>query len=103
MTTQVSGLSSELGAALGEHLRGFVSDQVKAGHYRDEVDVLRAALALLESAEAFGPEFSDAEIRELVREGEASGVVDEEPAAFFEELRARYAALPPGKDEGRLG
>jgi antitoxin ParD1/3/4 len=92
-------LSPELSAALGEHFRAFVVEQVAAGRYTDAGEVLRAALCLLEGDAAAGPGLSDAEIRALVEEGDASGEVDEYPAVFFESLRAKYAAMPPGKAE----
>jgi len=86
-------LPPELAAAVGEHLKAFVEDQVKSGRYRDGAEVVRAALHLLESHEVPDGLPSDAEIRAMVEEGLASGVSDEHPDAFFDSLDAEYAAL----------
>ena len=73
----------------------------------DEADtaaeVVRAALRLLEGHDVPEGLPSDAEIRAMVEEGDASGVVDEDPAIFFDDLRARLAAMPPGEEERRGG
>ena len=92
-------LPPELAAAVGEHLRAFVAAQVKSGRYSDAAEVLRAALHLLEEQEWPEGLPSDAEIRAMVEEGDASGVVDEEPALLFDQLRAKLAAMPPGEEE----
>jgi putative addiction module CopG family antidote len=81
-------------AAVGERLRAFVADQVRSGRYRDAAEVVRAALHLLETSQ---PGLSDAEIRAMVEEGEQSGVVDEDPAIFFDRLDAKYAAMASGR------
>ena len=90
---QTGELSAELSAVLGEDLCAFVADQVKAGHYRDEAEVLRAALALLETSETTGPGLADAEIRALVEDGDASGEAEEDLDSFFDRLEAKYAAM----------
>lgn len=92
-----------LGVALGEHYSAFVARKVEAGRYQDAAAVLRAALDLLELSEAEDLGLSDAAIRALVAEGEASGIVEEEPGAFFERLRAHYVSKAPGPDERRDG
>ena len=95
-------LPPELAAAVGDRLKAFVADRVRSGRYRDAAEVLRAALLLLESHEVPEGLPSDAEIREMVEEGDASGVVDEDPAIFFDRLRAKLAAMPPG-EQGQGG
>lgn len=92
-------LSRELAAAVGEDLVAFVEGQVRSGRYRDAAEVVRAALHLLESHEAPDSLPSDAEIRAMVEEGLASGVVEEDPAIFFDQLRVKLAATPPGEQE----
>lgn len=92
-------LSPELATAVGERLRAFVEDQVKSGRYRDAAEVVRAALHLLEGHETPEGLPSDAEIRAMVEEGDASGGVDDDPAMFFDHLRAKLAAMPPGEEE----
>jgi len=64
-------------------------------------EVLRAALALLESTETAFAGVSTEEIKRLVAAGEASGFAEEDPAVFFDWLRADIAALPPGRAERR--
>ncbi len=95
-------LSPELAAAVGERLKSFVEGQVNSGRYRDASDVVRAALLLLESQELPEGLPSDAELRAMVEEGDASGIADEDPAAFFDRLRSKLAAMPPG-EQGRGG
>ncbi len=99
MAERGTELPAELAAAVGERLGAFVANQVRGGRFRDAAEVLRAALLLLESHEAPEGLPSDAEIRAMVEEGLASGVVDEDPAIFFNRLRSQLAAMPPGEQE----
>jgi putative addiction module CopG family antidote len=96
-------LPPELAAAVGEHLKAFVEGQVRSGRYRDAAEVVRAALRLLEGHDVPEGLPSDVEIRAMVEEGDASGVVDEDPAIFFDELQAKLAAMPPGEEERQGG
>lgn len=90
-------LSPELAAAVGEDLVAFVEGQVRSGRYRNAAEVVRAALHLLESHGMPDGLPSDAEIRALVEEGDASGESEEEPDAFFDRLDAKYAATVAGQ------
>lgn len=69
---------------------------MRSGRYRDGAEVVRAALRLLESQEPPAGLPSDAEMRAMAEEGYASGIVDEDPAVFFDRLRAKPSAMPPG-------
>lgn len=91
------GLTPDLRAALGERGAAYVAEQVAAGRFRDAGALLRAALVLMEEAEAAGPGLGDAEIRALVEEGDASGEAEEDAEAFFDRLEAKYAAMAMGR------
>ncbi|WP_326524991.1 type II toxin-antitoxin system ParD family antitoxin [Sphingomonas sp.] len=69
---------------IGDHLSGFIDDQVRAGRFGSASEVVRAGLRLLEENEAKVRALQDALIA-----GEASG----EPAPFdFDAFKARKRA-----------
>lgn len=92
-------LPPELAAAVGERFRAFVAEQVTGGLYRDAAEAVSAALRLLDGHEWPKGLPSNAEIRAMVEEGDVSGESDEDPAIFFDRLRAKLAAMPPGEEE----
>lgn len=96
-------LPPELAVAVGERFKAFVEGQVRSGRYRDAAEVVRAALRLLESQEPPEGLPSDAEIRAMVEEGDASGESAEDPDAFFDRLEAKYAAMAAGQRGGEGG
>lgn len=93
MSNQPTDLSPELRIALGDQLHAFAEEKVTSGAYPDAAGVLRAALALMEIDESSGPGLSDAEIRALVEQGDASGESDENPDAFSIVCKP---TMPPG-------
>jgi antitoxin ParD1/3/4 len=76
--------------ALGERFESFIDEQVRSGRYNNASEVVRAGLRLLEDWEELRA-LKLAELRRAVAEGEASGVSEEDPDAFFDRLAARYA------------
>ena len=66
---------------LGEHFDWFISSQVNSGRYGSASEVIRAALRLLESKET-----KLNTLRNLLIEGEDSGLVEYDYDAFINEL-----------------
>jgi len=66
---------------LGEHFDSFITGQVKSGRFGSASEVIRAALRLLENAEA-----RLETLRKMLNEGEQSGIVDYDYDAFMDEL-----------------
>ncbi len=66
---------------LGEHFDWFISSQVESGRYGSASEVIRAALRLLESKET-----KINTLRNLLIEGEESGVAEYDYDAFINEL-----------------
>jgi len=58
--------------SLGDHFAAFIEDKVKEGRYGSASDVIRAGLRLLEAEEA-----KLERLRELIAEGEASGIAED--------------------------
>ena len=81
-------MSKTTSIALGDHFTGFLAEQVGTGRYGSASEVVRAGLRLLEEREV-----KLAELRALIAEGEASGIIEDfEFAAWLAEKRAEYAA-----------
>ncbi len=81
-------MSKTTSIALGDHFTGFLAEQVQTGRYGSASEVVRAGLRLLEEREV-----KLAELRALIAEGEASGLVEvEDIDTFFEGLTSGYAA-----------
>ena len=66
---------------LGEHFDWFISSQVDSGRYGSASEVIRAALRLLENKES-----KMSTLRNLLVEGEESGVSDYDYNTFIQEL-----------------
>ena len=66
---------------LGEHFDGFISNQVATGRYGSTSEVIRAALRLLESKET-----KLNTLRNLIIEGENSGIAEYDYDTFISEL-----------------
>lgn len=75
--------------ALGDHFEKFIADQVSAGRYNNDSEVVRAGLRLLEEHE-----LKLRELRALIDEGDrayAEGryTTIDDPTAFTQDLIAR--------------
>ncbi|MFT6404028.1 MAG: antitoxin ParD1/3/4 [Marinomonas primoryensis] len=66
---------------LGEHFDGFISGQIKSGRYGSVSEVIRSALRLLETQET-----KMNTLRQLLVEGEESGMADYDLDSFIGEL-----------------
>ena len=66
---------------LGEHFDGFISGQIKSGRYGSVSEVIRSALRLLETQET-----KMNALRQLLVEGEESGMADYDLDSFIGEL-----------------
>lgn len=66
---------------LGDHFDGFISNQVQSGRYGSASEVIRSALRLLETQET-----KMNTLRQLLVEGEESGMVDYDLNSFINEL-----------------
>lgn len=66
---------------LGEHFDGFIASQIQSGRYGSASEVVRSALRLLESQET-----KLNTLRQLLSEGEESGVADYDIDSFIAEL-----------------
>ena len=81
-------MSKTTSIALGDHFTGFLAEQVGTGRYGSASEVVRAGLRLLEEREV-----KLAELRALIAEGEASGVIEDfDFDVWLAEKRAEYAA-----------
>lgn len=66
---------------LGDHFDGFISGQLSSGRFNSASEVIRAALRLLENSET-----RLEALRQMLNEGEQSGISDYNYDAFMEEL-----------------
>ena len=66
---------------LGDHFDGFITGQVKTGRFGSASEVIRAALRLLENTETRLDT-----LRQMLNEGEQSGVADYDYDTFMNEL-----------------
>ena len=78
--------------ALGEHFERFITEQVSAGRFNNDSEVVRAGLRLLEEHE-----LKLRELRALIAEGDAAiargdVTVVTDPAAFADDIVARGRA-----------
>ena len=66
---------------LGDHFDSFIANQIQSGRYGSASEVIRSALRLLESQET-----KMNTLRQLLIEGENSGVADYDLDSFINEL-----------------
>jgi len=66
---------------LGDHFDGFITNQIQSGRYGSASEVIRSALRLLETQET-----KMNTLRQLLVEGEESGVTDYDLDSFINEL-----------------
>ncbi|EGR2558674.1 type II toxin-antitoxin system ParD family antitoxin [Vibrio alginolyticus] len=66
---------------LGDHFDGFIANQIQSGRYASASEVIRSALRLLETQET-----KMNTLRQLLVEGEESGVADYDLDSFINEL-----------------
>ena len=66
---------------LGEHFDGFITGQVQSGRFGSASEVIRAALRLLENTET-----RIETLRQMLNDGEQSGIADYDYDAFMDEL-----------------
>jgi len=66
---------------LGEHFDEFIANQLKTGRYGSASEVIRSALRLLETQET-----KMNTLRQLLVEGEESGMADYDLNSFINEL-----------------
>ncbi|MCG9750265.1 type II toxin-antitoxin system ParD family antitoxin [Vibrio brasiliensis] len=66
---------------LGEHFDDFISNQIQSGRYSSASEVIRSALRLLETQET-----KMNTLRQLLVEGEESGMADYDLDSFISEL-----------------
>jgi antitoxin ParD1/3/4 len=66
---------------LGDHFDGFIAGQIKSGRYGSASEVIRSALRLLETQET-----KMNTLRQLLVEGEESGMADYDLDSFISEL-----------------
>ena len=70
---------------LGEHFDSFIASQLQSGRYGSASEVIRSALRLLESQET-----QLNSLRQLLVEGEASGIADYDLDVFINELDSEW-------------
>ncbi len=66
---------------LGEHFDGFITGQIKSGRFCSASEVVRAGLRLLENTET-----KLETLRQMLSEGEQSGIADYDYDEFIAEL-----------------
>ncbi|MFL0952708.1 type II toxin-antitoxin system ParD family antitoxin [Vibrio parahaemolyticus] len=66
---------------LGDHFDGFITNQIQSGRYGSASEVIRSALRLLETQET-----KMNTLRQLLVDGEESGVADYDLDSFINEL-----------------
>ncbi len=66
---------------LGDHFDGFITGQVNSGRFGSASEVIRAALRLLENTET-----RLESLRQMLNDGEQSGIADYDFDAFMAEL-----------------
>lgn len=74
-------MSKNTSITLGEHFDGFITNQIQTGRYASASEVIRSALRLLETQET-----KLNTLRQLLIEGESSGVADYDLDDFIAEL-----------------
>ena len=72
---------------LGEHFDGFITGQVESGRFNSASEVVRAGLRLLENSET-----KLQALRNMLKEGEQSGIADYSYDSFIAELDDDYDA-----------
>ena len=66
---------------LGEHFEGFIASQIESGRYGSVSEVIRAGLRVLEDSES-----KLTALRQMLMEGEKSGVAEYSLNTFIAEL-----------------
>lgn len=78
--------------ALGEHFESFIEAQVTGGRYNNASEVVRDALRLLEDQQKLR-ELRQAELRELIEQGRASGLSTQDGDAVLDRLETKYRRM----------
>lgn len=72
--------------SLSPHWEQFIAEKLAEGRYASASELIRAGLRLLEEQEQ-----KLDRLRELIREGEESGMIPWDAEAFKAEMRAKYS------------
>ena len=75
---------------MGDHFDSFIANQIQSGRYGSASEVIRSALRLLENQET-----NMNILRQLLVEGENSGVADYDLDSFINELDNEERKLSP--------
>jgi antitoxin ParD1/3/4 len=79
-------MSKNTSITLGNYFDKFIKTQITDGRYRNVSEVVRAGLRLLEDEES-----KTIALREAIREGKSSGIVEEfDPKQNLKNLKAKH-------------
>jgi antitoxin ParD1/3/4 len=82
-------MAKNTSVSLGEHFDGFISRQLESGRYGSASEVVRAGLRMLEDNES-----KLAKLRNMLMEGEQSGLADYSYEGLIAELDERKKLNP---------
>lgn len=79
-------MSKNTSITLGNYFDQFIKTQITNGRYKNVSEVVRAGLRLLEDEES-----KIVALREAIREGKASGIVEDfDPVQNLKDLKAKH-------------
>lgn len=78
--------------ALGPHFETFIDAQVKGGRYNNASEVVRDALRQMEERQV-NHGYTDQELRDLLEEGERSGLHPEDGFVLLGRLKDKYLKM----------